>query len=568
MDWAIAIELAGSLYRFATEELEIDGKLYQAGLEDFKSSKVVDLNEQLQIRINSSHDWAQIFNGFRNVVHGGKATIYLVDEEEASEWFRGTVRNTSWGASSQDLTCSIVAIHNTFPFPDERMVVDQETQPDNNDVWASGGSTIYKLWTGNASKWVGWYYPLVIGYPGYRGPNSTPLPTVPCPVVQTATGNVDIFDPTNPTVPKPTIGATGYVVAVAGGNVEANSSSTIWVQDMSLDVATDVGDVEPVDTYTLHSSMDGRWYKSGVSQSAGDKLNQKYVGFEKAGVFGGEPEYKAAFSPGCGGLLWRGEVMRGAADIFEWGALTYTDLRIDKAKLSANRMILNAYRFDTFVNEATDFVEWYMDTVLEHIPATIARGERGFYLAYMPNIATTRQSILDITVYSPDDVDSFNAEPISEQSSISSDVSGLVNEITVKYQPAESGYVQTFILTSEFRKMVRLPGGGAFPDNRTILDKNCRASQVINGVVKGEKLLDDVWDDATAYQIAKDYAADNALPKQTVSYSMDVKYRWLCPGDIVRLNDRDLSLTNQLCRVDDVVVSTTNIEVELRLINN
>ena len=567
---ALDVEIGGVEYHFGTIAGEVDGVVYRSGLTPLDLSRLVDLFDEKAVTITSSEDWPRIFADGGFVVDGGRAKLYLVVEEDGvtrrTLWADARVDSLRWGIRGQPIEFILRPTMSVSSIPPEQWRIDRITRPvqeaDDPNLYALVNATSYEFYEDSA----GLFYPLIIGYPGHID-NGDPYPCVPIPVVQFATYTITVNDASDaPADPPshPAVVSEVYILVVAGGEIEAESFWMIDKGTYRMSFVEQLGGAGlmaiQIPDYTASQSIDG-------GTLGPDLLGQQCTWIPAGGnneyqFIGGEPERYAGFQRAAGaggGLKHNGVVVRGASDVFAWLVDKHTSLKLDRGRHAAHAPQLNRYLFDTFVNDPVDAFEWFTANMLEYVPATIARGPDGVYLAHLPLRATRVDVVLTLE-------QGRNAEFVSMTTSSTEQV---VNHLTYSWGEARDGssWVFTQYLTREYGLAQRI-SETYYRDPRMLPHMLCRASFNAYGHKADVLQIGSVWDKSTAHRCAEDLILRRAFPERTLRYVLRPEFWWVEPGMVVMLTDARLHLEARYATVIDVILRVTEVEVVLRMIRS
>lgn len=214
-----------------------------------------------------------------------------------------------------------------------------------------------------------------------------------------------------------------------------------------------------------------------------------------------------------GGLTWRGETLRNAADVLEWAA-SQTGLPVDTAAFRAARAQLAGFLVDAVIEERVSPWEWVKSNLLPWLPVSLAVGSGGVYPVVMRTDARPEHATLRI------DADTDLA--VSRSGTIHEDTSNIANNITVNYARS--------IKDGVYRAKVTVgPGPYDSATPTTHVSAYCRESASRYRYANGQPMIVDVsidiaatCDDATALSVGHSVARARALAKRTVSYTLPV----------------------------------------------
>lgn len=582
--WGIDAIIAGAEYHFATEECLVDSVFYESGLsEDIELNRVMGITQfSVPIEITCGVNWAALAAANQHKVNGGKATIYLIVEENGTytriRWVDGVVliRSIPVQYSSLAFTVEQSLAEPMIPFPG--LTINGATFPitpsPSNMTGTGSGSSTFRRWLES----FGAKYPIVFGYPGFNSyrvnrilPGETlntrideatvaVVPTPPCQATWITTATADDINDvvsTDYEVPE-------YVVYLLGSSDYGDWGATqvLWEEtSIHANVLTADGTITEVDVEQRNGSR-----VASIERATDNTGNQRFYFYEYlyGTAYSGAPIAYFGMNPlRGGGIKHKGELIRGASDIFDFLITKFTNYRFDAGRNSSFAHILNTYLFDGFINDDVQLFEWFLQNIEAHIPAKVVRGpgeDGGVYLCYMPLIASRTDAQMTITA------GTNGVERMSDFYSLSVDKP--CNEITVQWarNTAAGSYIEWVCITSEAGKKTATESLPGFQNESYFGDALCSVSQGEYGVLPLTVTLDSVWDANTAIQIAKDYVTKKAMGTSTMRYSLPVQNYTIEPGMVVLVNDEDLSFQNKLARVNDVTISTTKVIVDLQFI--
>lgn len=518
-EWLLDLVVNGRPFRFATAPIEVaraDGEVleYRDGLQDIEAGIAADgsADRSLSITLDASESWDELVAAFLSFERAPVVLRRWFEGqllEQARVLIEGQVDGLRYGDASEPIAFQVLrqvrAQSRKFPTPP--MVVDETT------------------WPSVDGRLLGVYYPVIIGAPG-----------------TTSGGGASSTDPAT----------EGMLVAantllVAGHRVRASQVRVFDFTDDGVVTANvlpvsvtqdDVGrTVAYVDMATFSGTVgDGRAYYVGWGVSDGGGL----------------------VSPITGGLL------RGGADIIEWALRTFTDVRIDAARFAGARQRLNAYLFDTLINDPVEPLEWLNSEILPVLPVEPRQGEEGLYYYVRrwdaePHEATVR---LDADL-----------GQVQRESEIEVRSEQIVNEVTVSFGPnRQSGRFRSRVIVGARAGRRALDDefepGFEEADSRVIASYRAALSQEKYGIQPINVELNSVWDRRTAVRHAQDIIAAQALPRRFVTYSAQTELEVLDVGDVVILNDSSVHLADVVCLVLDVIVGGPEVRLELEILDD
>lgn len=171
--WLVTLTVGGRVLRYATESLQVDGRVYRAGL---VSSLALELGTErdVTVEIVSRDLWR-----LREHLDAGRGVLELLDDDEVLPAVSGLLVAPAYGALDESIAVTITRDipgdgSRGAPVPDLLARVDEATWPQNL-VGVEIGTT-------------GGVYPVIFGYPGWTG-SGTPIPCVPIPLAQRVPGD-------------------------------------------------------------------------------------------------------------------------------------------------------------------------------------------------------------------------------------------------------------------------------------------------------------------------------------------------------------------------------------------
>lgn len=518
--WLLDLEVGGRVHRYATEAVDVttaSGSTvrYLEGLSapglTFGSVAGVD-DASVAVEVLGEVDWAEaVADG--HTLDRCPCTLRRWFPGRTLERARIVLRGVSsapvYGAQGEPLSVSIVRSmrDQTRTIPPSQGVVDDSTWP------VTGGGYV------SPDRAQGAAYPLVIGAPGGTE-DATPIPCVPVPQVE-----------------HPATVGDG-VLAWVGGHAS------------QVRVRYD-GDTPASSTETVTATADLLGRVVQTSPTAGSNFDDQgayYVGFRDDTTFGG-------------GLLYRGELLRGAGSVIEWVLLEHFDGQVDRARMSAARPFLDAFKVDTYINAPVVAWDWLAREILPYLPVELREGPDGVYPAVLRYDLTVRDAVVHLDA-------TDGTGNVSRSSSVAL-VGEPVNELTIDYRPGgESGsrWLARRVLTARSGRPSGVDGSPT-TDTRVLVHPLCAASQARYGLRPRRLQLSSVWDTTTALQIGRHILDRDALPRRAVQYTGGV---WLEEaieiGQAVTVTDPDLHLTGAVAMVADLTPGSAETVLDLLIL--
>lgn len=518
-EWLLDLEANGRQFRFATAPVQVvrdDGVVlqYREGLNDLEESFALDGSADIAISvtIDASDPWDELVGAFLSFERS-PATLRRWFEGQSFERARvlidGRVNGFTYGDRLEPVSFAVLRQVDTDSrrLPTPGMVVDLTTWPTADD------------------RVIGAHYPVVIGSPG-TGAAGAPSPA------------------SEGLYAEP--GASGKLM-VAGHRVLAT-------QVRVFDYA---GSGAPVDdTLPVEIATDGVGRVTSIVDMSGfsgtvDVGRNYYIGWDLADGGG-------LVSPITGGLL------RGGADIIEWMLRVFTGVQLDAARFAGTRDRLNAYLFDTHINDPVAPLDWLSSEILPVLPVEPRQGDGGLFYYIRRWDATSNDAVARLDA---------DLRQVQRESSIETRSEQIVNEVAVQFGPNRQ--------TGGFRSRVVV---GAFDGRRGLADEFAPGideedprfipsflsalSQTKYGRQPIEVQLNSVWDTGTATRHAQDLLAAQALPRRYVTYSAQTEFETLDVGDVVVLNDSSVNLSDVVALVVDLTAGGPEVELELEVLDD
>ena len=241
----------------------------------------------------------------------------------------------------------------------------------------------------------------------------------------------------------------------------------------------------------------------------------------------------------------RGGLSPKAGDVI-LDMLQLAGMEVDYGRIKAAAGLLAPFRFDCVVSARVKPLDWLQAQILPLLPVSVDRSGDGASLIVWRYDATPE----DATAVLDAEADTL----IERATPISVDSSSIVNRWTLNYAYS--------VRTGQYCEVATRGNDTVTADGVTTLgdqDAYCLASQARYGVV--EKTIDTVcvYDDATAGAILAWMARAYAFPRRTVGYVVPSSYQ-LHKGQIVRLTDAKVSITDQLAIVAELQIDGTGTD--------
>lgn len=529
-EWLLEMTVNGRPFRFATAPVtvtRIDGTEveFREGLANLEGSVIADgaTDRSVSIQLDASESWDELVARFLSIERSPVIVRRWFEGqllERARILIEGRVDGLRYGERLTPIRFSVLRQVRTDSrmFPTPAMVIDDTTWP------VRAGYT-------TDSRLIGVHYPVIIGAPGTDPGGGAARPATEGMMVELHASNTD------------------ELLLIAGHRVLATSVRVLDFTDSGSPAFSALSVSEAVDGVGRTVSVVDMAGFSGTVDSGRDY----YIGWSVSNGGG-------LVSPITGGL------MRGGGDIAEWALRTFTNIKIDSGRFAAVRERLNAYLFDTHVNEPVDPLDWLNSEILSVLPVEPRQGEDGLYFYVRRWEATASDAIARL------DADIGQIELASDVETRSESV---VNEVTVKYGPnrASGRFRFRTIVGPTPRRRSRVLGdefqaGLPEDDPRIVGSYRAALSQEKYGRQPIEIELNSVWDPATAIKHAQDILAAQALPRRFVAYTAQTDLEALDVGDVVVLNDSAVKLFEVVALVVDVVIGGPEVQLEFEILDD
>lgn len=498
--YLLDLTIGGHVYRYATEAVVVSdaaGRSYRyaAGLSEpglsYGSLAGVD-DASVSIEVVSEVDWPRLVADGHPLEQQPALLRRWVegqDLERARVVIRGLTSDPQYDEAGAPLSVSIVrsprSQSRTIPSP--QAVVDTSTWPVTGGGWSS------------PEGMRGAVYPVVIGAPGGTE-DATPIPCVPAPQAE-----------------HPSAAGDGRLVWVGGAATQVRvryDGDTPAESDETVSAISDL-----LGTQLQCADTSGFFVDPG----------SYYVGFRDDSTYGG-------------GLLYRGQLLRGAGSVIEWALTEHYDGEVDLGRTAAARAYLDRYKIDTWINSPIVVWDWLVQEVLPLLPVEMRDGARGIYPALVRYDLQRSDAVahLDAT---PGSGRVTRARPVRW-------VGRPVNEVSIDYRPgSESGsrWLARRVVTSAQRSA----RSDLAADARVVTHPAATRSCGRYGLRETRLQLGAVWDTTTALQVGVDLITAST-PRPVVQYSGASWLEELEIGQAVTVTDPGLHYTEVVARVEDV----------------
>ena len=514
--WLLELQVAGAVYRFADQAVEVEGYLYNSGLSDLTVGEAGAADQSVPIELVTQVDWAGLeAEGY--TIERAPVVLKRYREGAAAVWVQGLAIGAAYAEKGQPLTFDLAsdAAVDDSEILDPRAVIDTTTHPKAGAPFEVPDGSI-----GNR-------YPLIIGCPGHDPSSPRPRPAVPSWLVQ--------WDPTA----SPPSNADLMLFAAGGihaTNCQAWNMTTGATEQRAAGPRQDVLNQD----YTGHS-----WTLNTIYT---DSANDYAIGLQDDATFGG----------GVSNPYRPGRPLRAAGDVVRYVLEQVEGMQVDQGRLEAFLPWLNRFQVDTYITQQLTWWDWLESAVLAWLPVQTVRGPLGLYFA------PVRWDLTPADVVAYLDADRRQVQRVGALQRLRQDV---YNEITVNYRPRlGGGYYTSRTLTARNGQLSR--GVAVADDARIRGDYLAQRSQSVYGVRALSVDLEHSWDDATADEVAQQLMYRHAWHKRLVSYEGGPELEALTVGDCVAVTESAVSLREALARVVDIRPRREGCTVDLVLLDS
>ena len=266
----------------------------------------------------------------------------------------GRTRNPQWGRILDDGHTWFAADIVTEWFT-KNLTIPAQGLNVNNATWPAAS---------RAAEDEGVSFPIVIGYPGWDSKSDVPVPAAP----------VCWLDRHY---------ETWQLICAGYGVLGASTMMLVRAVDPtgeSVNLSTEY-DVYGDGVSTLYPSVthDGTgslltvvdYHTNGYGHGGGSPLDAPYWPTSEQ-----ESDVYVAFTEGQGGMMWRGQVLRGAGSVLSW-AMEQTGYRVDYGTLAAAAPYLDRFKIDTIISAQVVASEWLQTSLLPLLPVSLVAGPYG-----------------------------------------------------------------------------------------------------------------------------------------------------------------------------------------------
>tara|TARA_Y100000310_G_scaffold255092_1_gene262316 strand:- start:189 stop:1763 length:1575 start_codon:yes stop_codon:yes gene_type:complete len=273
-----------------------------------------------------------------------------------------------------------------------------------------------------------------------------------------------------------------------------------------------------------------------------------------------EDEYWVQWSSaGAGGIATHdGGVCRGAGDVLRF-MLEQGAVRWDQGRVSAILPALNRYKIDCAIIPGPDGrfspLEWVKAHLAPILPISARQGPEGLYWSLFRYDSTAADAIESI------DIDRTQGSRDGAVQYSSPDQ--IANEIRLSYATFGPGDkpARVFVLTGDDDTLAE--------NDEAVSNVACRISRDRFGLRTAERRTEIVYDKTTAAMVCHWLASAFALPSRTIAYTVEQRFGYLAPGDVVTLTDSEIGAAALVCLVDSVSWSEQgSLGLVLRAIDN
>lgn len=545
--WIVEVLLYGRPARFSTERLEIetqDGELVvcREGLQDFQLQTSSGDVASLSVAISISADDLEGVAGPLDQV-GGWAGLYSAGYdlerqparlyrwkigdlwERARIILRGIVEELSIGGPLEPLEFTL----SRSPSRESRTMIPADSKVDS-DTWP------VRVGYDVDENILGAWYPLVIGFPGGQkvGLSNVERPRVPGLLVENADA--------------PTPVARESYVLVAGHPVDA-------VDVLLFRIET--GDFSSSEIRPILEVQDGRGKTVSVVDFDGSSLLHQI----------GDQFYSSwVVSTGAGGGVRRRDgsgAVRGLGELIRYLLEEFSDLEVDGPAMEAERVLLDRFKIDTFINEPIqDAWDWIQSELLQLVPVKVVEGPNGIWVRLMRYDATARDAGLFIDADDP---------RVSRRSRLTSTGwDQVANEIRIDFGANRNApnFVSHRVITGRDEVPIQHFFDYRCGVSRRRLARNGRSdSGVRELILTGGAHLEEI---ATVDAILRLKSAELAIPHKRGTWSLPESLEdSIRPADVVLIRDSEIGIeVPRAALVDEITIGGGELVVSLIILED
>ena len=227
--------------------------------------------------------------------------------------------------------------------------------------------------------------------------------------------------------------------------------------------------------------------------------------------------------------------LRGAGDLIRY-CLLRVNSEIDWQAWNSAAPFLNSYKFDGYLNENVDSLEWLSQNIMPFLPCEIRAGPKGLTpLIAMMYAATLQRPVLELNT-SEDFYISSGIMPRSEADELGNWIIFKFGKIGKGNKEAAQLEIDPRASTSGFNEMKFSTVHAEISANRY-------------GLRQKEIICPFVTELSTAARIASDQARIMGIPLMTIDIDSAIIFGYLMLGDLIRLTDEKMGLNSHLCQI-------------------
>jgi hypothetical protein len=527
--WILELTLAGQVYRFATENVEIED---------------LTLNETYRyLGTLSDVDFTSSVSFFEGDLDLPSAGVSVVFDEDVAELI---ANGADLGSAEAELSLWLAGQN----YDDRQTVVSGKAT--TGEYGADGDPvkfTIEPQWLETANSIPGpaafmsedtfsnldesaegMFYPVIIGKPGAdaRWAGS------PAYVLNTSTELLLIADGV--------VDATTVKIEDSEGNTV--TGKTVLNATDSLGQAYSYVDISGF--YAAGRSYFTTWNDGSTTPGSGG--GGIPLAFDK------RPEDAGGAAPGS--------YLTNAGDVIRY-LLLRSGVPIDEGRTVAACEQIQDISFNGYIGERTDCLEILKNEILPLLPVSLRAGVNGVYPVVWKYWATKADELTKLTA----DRDIFRNGGVKYEGN------EIANEFLIKWRhDAKTNKLsKTSTLTGD--PSVEVGGvvrDGAFQQQNSAVSRNIytvnsysrygNRSKTVNAKMIGEA--------KDAYRVLAWKSQAQANRHKSVTYQAPFKYAWLEPGNVVSVTDTDIHFNNQLMLVRSIEWGQESIILDLLMVPN
>jgi hypothetical protein len=555
--WLLEVEIAGSVYRFATEPVHVmtegtDGLpaffAYHGGLDDLEHSVNAEPFGEGDVEPTSkaSITWRSGSSTFAEVVgnqqdpSAGRVELALhrVGDlwEDRDVVFAGRVDSVEHGASADPVELQFV-----LDFVTDRNLIPAANKKVTMEGWYVVGSGAVSDFTPDTGV-LEQAYPVPIGYPGDLGGD---------------------FFPTTGLTTTNALGVPGLIVRVSEDTRDNNDAPSldyayILISAYPTDVGKQAGTVG-LRNVTTSTTVNATCYNLAPVGGAGNRYGPELVSVARVDVVSttiteGDEVWCAFQSLNGGGVLnQRGDgPLRGAGEVIRW-LLEQTDIPVDVQGSRSALDLLDQYKLDFYWNTHRPAWEVLVEDLAPLLPFGWEVTGRGVRIVYWDAWADLADATFEVN---PTRYGGARSSPVARSS-----VGEVANEIDLRYWLSGDGDYKLSRTIGPDRTRSSSEPGSPYSLHPLAL-----ASATRYGIRPTEPVMAAcIQDPSTAFRSAEYLLRKRCATFRRVSYVLPKQYQSIQTGQVGIINDDTVpGLQNVLVVAHDVTRTSGETSIAFR----